>query len=515
MKKKLLLSLLAAMTATYSQAQTPTEAYRPAFHFTPEKNWTNDPNGLLYYEGEYHLFYQYNPFGDTWGHMSWGHAISKDLIHWEHLPLAIPEFDNPDGKSQTMIFSGSAVIDYGNKSQVCPPGTKDCMVAIYTGHVHAKGEELEQHQNLAYSTDKGRTWTQYAKNPVLTLGTPSFRDPNVFWYEPQKKWVMSVVKPDIHTAMFYESKDLKSWTKTGEFGKQGDVSKIWECPALMEVPIENEPGKKKWVLYISSGHQVEGFVGMQYFVGNYDGKTFTLDKDNPKPARAGWGNSIDYGKDYYAAIEFNNLPKSQTKPITLGWALNWTYAKEIPTSPFRGSMTFTPRISLKRTPEGLILIQKPYLALAKLKRTPLESVKTLTLTSNEKVFSKATGERLEIKAELLPEQAKEIGLKIYKSGDEETIIRYVDGKVQFDRRKSGKVDFNPTFASVEEAPVKLKNGAVKLHILVDASMVEVYINDGEAVITDHVFPTKKDGTVSLFTEGGKGSFKNVTVEKLD
>ncbi|MFT4031533.1 MAG: glycoside hydrolase family 32 protein [Siphonobacter sp.] len=514
--KLLLIPFLAFLITTQlAYAQTKLEAYRPAIHFTPAKNWTNDPNGLLYYDGEYHIFYQYNPFGDGWGHMSWGHAISKDLLHWEHLPLAIPEFDNPDGKTQTMIFSGSAVVDYGNKSQLCPSGTKDCLVAIYTGHVHKNGEELEQRQNLAFSADKGRTWKQYDHNPVLTLGTPSFRDPNVFWYEPQQKWVMTLVKPEIHTAMFYESKDLKSWTKTGQFGPQGDTTKIWECPALMQVPIENEPEKKKWVLYISSGHQVDGFVGMQYFVGDYDGKTFILDKDNPQPANPKWGNAVDYGKDYYAAIQFNNLPRSETKPVTIGWALNWTYARETPTSPFRGAMTLPRQVSLKRTSQGLVLIQKPYTELARLKWTTLESVKTLSLNSQEKVLDKVKGDRLEIKVELLPEQAQEIGLKLFKSGDEATILRYTDGKVQFDRRKSGNVTFNPAFASVEEAPVTLKNGAIKLHIIVDASIVEVYINDGEAVITDQVFSKSMNGNVSLYTQGGKGSFKNLSVKKYE
>ena len=191
MKNLALKTTLLLILAHFSLAQ-PTlksEEYRPHYHFTPPKNWINDPNGMIYLNGEYHLFYQHNPFGNEWGHMSWGHAISRDLTHWQHLPLGIPEFTNADGKSQTAIFSGSTVVDKTNRSGLCPAGAKDCMVAIYTGNVSAGDKQTAQYQNLAYSADKGRTWTQYAHNPVLDLHTKEFRDPNVFWYAPGQKWL--------------------------------------------------------------------------------------------------------------------------------------------------------------------------------------------------------------------------------------------------------------------------------------------------------------------------------------
>ncbi|WP_420155083.1 glycoside hydrolase family 32 protein [Siphonobacter sp.] len=519
MKSYLVSALAAALIIMdfSGQAQSPapatsTEKYRPAFHFTPRKNWINDPNGLVYYDGEYHLFYQYNPQGNRWGHMSWGHAVSKDLLHWNELPVALNEFANPDGKSVTMIFSGSAVIDYGNTSKLCPTGTKDCMVAIYTSHVDEKGKALAQHQSLAYSTDKGRTWQQYAKNPVLELNTNEFRDPNVFWYEPQKKWIMAAVKPDEYSVLFFESKDLKSWKQMSRFGKQGDQSKIWECPSLIQVPILNEPGKSRWVLFISSGHRQEGYVGMQYFVGDFDGTNFKLDQENPKPASAEWGNVVDYGKDYYAAIPYNNLPASQKRPVMMGWINNWEYANDLPTEPFKGAMSLPREIALKRTPEGLTLIQQP--KISGLRNQVRFQQKSLSLNNTSQVVSEVTSSPFELEVTLVPGQAESQGIRLYKDGSEETVLFYQNGKIQLDRRKSGNVSFHQRFPSVEEAPGTLQNGAIKLRLIADASVLEVYVNDGEAVLTDLVFPEKTTGQMELFTKGGTGEFKDLKISSL-
>src|SRR6478609_6557592 len=228
------------------------EQYRPQYHFSPQKNWTNDPNGLVYYDGEYHLFYQYNPYGDTWGHMSWGHTVSKDLLRWEQLPVAIEEYPDPATGDSTMIFSGTVVVDKNNSSGLC--SGKECMVAIYTSHVHKDGEGKRQHQSLAYSNDKGRTWKRYDKNPILDIQRKDFRDPKVFWYEPQQKWVMALVVPDEYKVQLYQSKNLLQWDLMSEFGKVGDTTRIWECPDLYRLPVENEPGKSKWVLSLSGSH---------------------------------------------------------------------------------------------------------------------------------------------------------------------------------------------------------------------------------------------------------------------
>jgi len=247
------------------------EPWRPQFHFTPATNWMNDPNGLVYYDGEYHLFYQFNPFGNKWGHMSWGHAVSRDLVHWEHLPVALYEQDN------VMIFSGSAVVDWKNTSGFGKNG-KPPMVAIYTGHYTKKPL---QSQHIAYSTDRGRTWTKYSGNPVLDIGEKDFRDPKVLWHEPTKRWVMVAAWPAHRKVRFYASPNLKEWSHLSDFGPAGSTKGIWECPDLFSLPLEKN---MKWVLIVNVGSGAPaGGSGGQYFVGDFDGKQFTLDSSYPKP----------------------------------------------------------------------------------------------------------------------------------------------------------------------------------------------------------------------------------------
>jgi sucrose-6-phosphate hydrolase SacC (GH32 family) len=253
---------LAATAATYH------EPFRPQFHFTPATNWMNDPNGMVYYDGEYHLFYQYNPFGDKWGHMSWGHAVSPDLVHWEHLPVALYE------ENGVMIFSGSAVVDWQNTTGFGKDGQPP-LVAIYTGHYT---EKPLQNQHIAYSTDRGRTWTKYAGNPVLDVGKADFRDPKVMWHAPTKRWVMTVTLPTERKVSFYGSPDLKQWTHLSDFGPAGAVKGIWECPDLFPLRIEGS-FRRKWVLIMNIGSgSVAGGSGCQYFVGEFDGTRFVPDR---------------------------------------------------------------------------------------------------------------------------------------------------------------------------------------------------------------------------------------------
>src|SRR5215470_16981480 len=322
------------------------EPYRPQVHFSPRRNWTNDPNGLVYFDGEYHLFNQYNPYGNKWGHMSWGHAVSADLVHWKHLPLAIPE------KDSVMIFSGSAVIDKTNTSGFAKKPGQVPMVAIYTAHVisdASKPDDYRQEQHIAYSLDKGRAWTKYSANPVLDIHKKDFRDPKVFWFEKQKKWIMAVVLPHEHRVQFYSSPNLKQWTYMSEFGPAGDVENIWECPDLLQVPIENSGGRKKWVLINSQQ------TTMQYFVGEFDGTSFRSENSSNKIYRP------DFGPDYYAAVTYN-LPSNQL-PVLLGWANNWTYANDIPTFPWKSAMALPRNLSLRKIGSEWILIQQPIAAL--------------------------------------------------------------------------------------------------------------------------------------------------------
>ncbi len=281
MKRPQLSSRCAALaallvTATAVQADpTYREPWRPQFHFTPATNWMNDPNGMVFYDGEYHLFYQYNPWGDKWGHMSWGHAVSKNLAHWEHLPVALYE------ENDVMIFSGSAVVDWKNTSGFERDG-RPPMVAIYTGHYTKKPL---QNQHIAYSNDRGRTWTKFPGNPVLDIGAKDFRDPKVMWHEPTKRWVMTVAWPVERKVRFYASPNLKDWTHLSDFGPAGSTTGIWECPDLFPLAVENlKTANQRWVLVVNAGSGAPaGGSGCQYFVGGFDGKQFTLDSSFPKP----------------------------------------------------------------------------------------------------------------------------------------------------------------------------------------------------------------------------------------
>jgi fructan beta-fructosidase len=263
-----IMSATASIAAAQTDSVSYRELYRPQFHFTPERNWMNDPNGLVYYKGEYHLFYQYNPFGTTWGNISWGHAVSRDLVHWRHLPVAIP--DGPDG----YIFSGSAVVDYRNTSGFGRPG-HPAMVAIYTRAAH---ECCSQAQAIAYSLDRGRTWTKYEGNPVLDIGSGEFRDPKVFWYAPARRWIMAVVLATEHKVSFYGSENLKSWTHLSDFGPANATGGVWEVPDLFPLAVDGKRKQTKWVLIVNlNPGGIAGGSGAQYFVGDFDGTTFRAD----------------------------------------------------------------------------------------------------------------------------------------------------------------------------------------------------------------------------------------------
>ena len=303
------------------------EKYRPQFHFTPIRNWMNDPNGLLYYKGKYHLFFQHNPQANVWGNMSWGHAVSDDLYSWKELPVAI------NCTPTSGIFSGSAVVDFENTSGF---GTKENppIVAIYTEH---QNDESNQSQCLAYSVDEGLTFTKYEGNPVLDINLPNFRDPKVSWIDGQ--WIMTLALPQEFKISFYSSPNLKEWTHVSDFGPAAEVGGIWECPDLFQLG-------DKWVLIVSlnpGGFQIGS--GTQYFVGQWNGKEFIADDVQTR-----W---IDYGRDNYAGVTFSNAPDN--KRIFLGWMSNWDYAVKVPTDPWRSAMTVPRELSL----HGNTLVQTP------------------------------------------------------------------------------------------------------------------------------------------------------------
>jgi fructan beta-fructosidase len=481
------------------------ETYRPQYHFTPARDWMNDPNGSIYYKGEYHLFYQYNPFANDWGHMSWGHAVSRDLVHWEHLPVAIPE------ENGIMIFSGSTVVDWHNSSGFCKDANaaeSSCLVAIYTGHT-----EKLQTQNLAYSNDQGRTWTKYSGNPVLDLHMQDFRDPKVFWHEPSHKWVMVAALPTEHKVRFFGSTDLKHWAALSDFGPAGGTGGVWECPDLFPLPVEGEAGQTRWVLSINlNPGGLAGGSADQYFVGQFDGTTFV--NANP-PSQVLWA---DYGKDFYASTSFSDIPATDGRRIWLGWLLNWEYAAKVPTSPWRGVQSIPRSLGLKRFPEGIRLVQSPVKELATLRQNPVSLGEQDIASANRALLTKKVrGDALEIIAELDAGNSAEAGIRVRKGKDEATTIGadWLHQEVFVDRTRSGDTSLNERFPGRHAGPL-LSHGIkqVKLHIFVDRSSVEFFVNDGSAVISDAIFPSPDSQDIELYSKNGEARIVKLEVWTL-
>ncbi|MBN7811970.1 glycoside hydrolase family 32 protein [Algoriphagus sp. H41] len=449
------------------------ETYRPDYHFTPAKGWMNDPNGMFYLDGEYHLFFQYYPDTTVWGPMHWGHAVSKDLVTWEELPIAI----YPD--SLGYIFSGSAVVDRENSSGL---GTAENppVVAIYTYH-DAAGERTGasdfQTQGIAYSTDKGRTWIKYDQNPVLANpGIRDFRDPKVTQIvqaDGTKEWVMTLAVQD--RVQFYASPDLKSWSKTGEFGQNtGAHGGVWECPDLLKM--QTPDGQEKWVLLLSinPGGPQKGSA-TQYFIGDFQDGVFT-----PDDTMIRW---IDYGPDNYAGVTWANLPDTDSRTLFIGWMSNWLYGQVVPTASWRSAMTVPRELSLIDVNGVLLLKSAPAKELEKLRKD------TYTVEESSK----------------LPSQAAEIGVELDGSDafsitlsnelGENVVISKEAGLVSIDRSQAGKSDFQEDFAAIHSAPMSWK--ADQLRIFLDASSIELFVNEGELVMTSLLFPNSPWKTVEF------------------
>ena len=481
-----------------SRAEGPDDR-RPSYHFTPPKNFINDPNGLVYLDGEYHLFYQHNPEGDRWGHMSWGHAVSRDLARWEHLPVALRE------EAGVMIFSGSAVFDGRDTSGLGRAGSPP-LVAVYTGDGRGR-----QTQNLASSVDRGRTWAKFAGNPVLDVGSNAFRDPKVFRHAPTGRWVMATVLADERKVRLWGSADLKRWEKLSDFGPAGSTKGVWECPELFEVPVEGgDASEARWVLKVDVNDGAPaGGSGGQYFVGRFDGTVFTPEAPDPPTL---W---VDRGKDFYASQAWNDAPGG--RPVWLAWMNNWQYANEIPTSPWRGAMTAPRTVSLRKTPGGLRLAQAPAEGLRGLRSRR----RTLGGRAVPEGETKLGGEgvegvALEVVAEFEPGDADAFGLKVRRGGREETVVG-VDrraGEVYVDRTRSGAVGFSPHFPGRHAAKLSAVGATVRLHLLLDATSVEVFADGGLAVLTDQVFPDPESRGVSLFAAGGAARLRSLDAWEL-
>ena len=453
-----------------------TEPYRPQFHFTPEKMWMNDPNGMVYNKGVYHLFYQYYPDSTVWGPMHWGHAISKDLLHWKHKPIALYPDENG------YIFSGSAVLDKQNSSGF---GSEDNppLVAIFTYHdakKEGKGNTDYQTQGIAYSTDNGETWTKFNENPVVSReNSTDFRDPKVFWYEPDQKWIMTLVAGD--HAEFYGSDNLKDWELQGEFGAdKGAHGGVWECPDLIPLRVEGT-NEEKWVLFISINPGApNGGSGTQYFIGDFDGKNFTTEQTENL-----W---IDWGTDNYAGVTFSNTPDQET--IFMGWMSNWLYARETPTETWRSAMTLPRKLSLKKVGEKYSLFNYPI--------SNVDDLISETGEENIKIMAQAedsiSSDSLMQSEVRFTTSAKAFELKLGNPDGEALLLKMNGNDQEFtlNRSLSGKTDFQEDYAKgVQRMPVSnLPDGDYEVRILIDKSSVELFLNKGQYVMTAQVFPNQ-------------------------
>lgn len=466
------------------------EPFRPQIHFSPKENWMNDPNGMVFYDGTYHLFFQYYPDSTVWGPMHWGHAISRDLLHWNQLPIAL----YPD--SLGYIFSGSAVVDSNNTSGFGKHG-KIPLVAIFTQH-DPQGEKeqtnLFQNQCIAYSLDKGMTWTKYPGNPVLkTPGLKDFRDPKVSWYPVQKKWIMTLAAGD--RILFYSSKNLKSWTKESEFGQGlGAHGGVWECPDLISFSMN---GKKIWLLIVNiNPGGFQGGSGTQYFTGNFDGENFICTDTLTK-----WA---DYGADDYAGVTWSN---TGNKKIFLGWMSNWQYATKVPTERWRSAMTLPRRLSLK-------YIQGRYYTAM----TPVPTLEMLTQKSvsynklySPRIFRLSGATRIDFKTPVL----QSFLIRFSNQQGQELLVGYDPGKNAFyiNRTHAGHSDFDPHFAAVHYGPRIADTKNARFSLILDNASIEFFADEGLTTMTEIFFPDSPLDAMQL--EPVKGSmFQELTIRSL-
>ena len=510
---------------------TNTDYYRPSYHFTPLYGWMNDPNGMVYKDGEYHLYFQYNPYGSKWGNMHWGHAVSRDLIHWEHLDPAIAR--DPVGH----IFSGSSVVDKKNTAGF----GKDAIIAIYTNN----SVNHDEVQCIAYSNDNGRTFTKYEGNPVLTPfdGLKDFRDPKVFWYEKDKCWFM-IVSADKETR-FYKSKNLKKWDYVSAFGKGlGQQPCQYECPDFFQLPVNGDEKNKKWVMTmnINPGCWFGGSA-TEYFVGDFDGKNFTC----PDANEVKW---LDWGKDHYATVTFSN---TGSRVLAITWMSNWQYANLTPFKQNRGANGLPRELKLYEK-NGKYYISEDVAPEALALRKSTKELGSQTV-EGEKAFAGATSGMegaFEIEADVTADANGIAGIELYNNKRERTLI-YIDmkeGKVVMDRTESGLTDFGKQsvphdielawdkqraaegkqpariensinykndFALATWAPLSLCQEGKKtfhLDIFADKSSIELFVDGGRIAMTNLVFPVAPYENVKLYSKGGKAEFQNMKIHTL-
>ena len=473
------------------------EPWRPQLHFTPAAHWMNDPNGMVYLDGEYHLFYQYHPYSTRWGPMHWGHAVSRDLLHWRHLPVALA----PDRHGA--IFSGSVVADLANTSGL---GTRrhPPLVALFTYHDHRlekQGAVRVESQGLAFSLDRGRTWTKYAGNPVLANpGLRDFRDPKVFWHVPSQRWIMSLAARD-HVA-FYSSADLKYWSHESDFGAgRGEHAGVWECPDLFEMAVAGESARRYVLLVSVNPGAPNGGSGTQYFIGAFDGHGFAPDSDVAlrTGASAHW---LDWGPDNYAGVTWSGVPAADGRRLLLGWMSNWSYAQLVPTVRWRSAMTLPRALQLVRSARGLELHSSPVAELARLRARRAAIAPARLLAGSERSLLDPLAPlagQFEFTITLAVHAANNVRVTLRNARGEATVLRInrAQQRYELDRSHSGVTGFSAAFGALQSAPLPAASSLVALHVFVDRSSVEIFVNEGETVFTALVFPHAPYDTVTL------------------
>ncbi|MCF2593984.1 GH32 C-terminal domain-containing protein [Bacteroides caecigallinarum] len=506
-----------SLADTFDTANT--DYYRPEYHHTPLYGWMNDANGLVYKDGEYHLYFQYNPYGSKWGNMHWGHSVSKDLVRWEHLDPAIAR------DTLGHIFSGSTVIDHNNSAGY----GKDAMIAFYT----SASDEHGQIQCMAYSNDNGRTYTKYENNPILTPfdGLKDFRDPKVFWYEPAQKWYM-IVSAD-KNMRFYSSADLKSWEYLSQFGEgYGVQPNQFECPDFIQLPVDGNKDNMKWVMIVNINPGCPfGGSATEYFIGDFDGKEFKCDTDK---SITKW---LDFGKDHYATVCFSN---TGDRIIAVPWMSNWQYANVTPIRQYRGANALPRELSLY-TKDGEVYMAANVVKETETLRKSTRSIENVTVESETVIDSITDGinSGVELEMDIVPGKAQTVGFDIMNAKGEKTKI-YLDlksgravmdrtesGLIAFgekaephfkenhDRRKTESVNYINDFALGTWAPLSLCEGkSYHLNVFVDKCSVELFVDGGRIAMTNLVFPTEVYNSLRFYAEGGKAEIKNLNIHKL-
>lgn len=486
------------------------ELYRPNFHFTPQKGWMNDPNGMFYYEGYYHLYFQHYPDDNVWGPMHWGHAISTDLVNWREMPIAL----YPD--SLGYIFSGSAVVDTNNTSGFGSAGNPP-VIAMFTYHdakAEKEGKEFYQTQGIAYSLDQGLTWTKYADNPVIdNPGIRDFRDPKVIWDEKHKQWLMVLAAGD--RAMFYSSGNLKKWELLSTFGENtGSHDGVWECPDFLPMKVE-DTDEIKWVLIqsINPGGP-NGGSATQYFVGDFDGKTFVPDagfQNDLKSNKARW---IDYGKDNYAGVTWSNIPDG--RKLFMGWMSNWQYARQVPTYAWRSSMTIPRELKLIQKDKSYRLTSQPVKELDEFVSNSIGR-DNLRIQDETVIVDKVVIDLTKADIRFDIPQLKEDVYTFSLSNSKGEKIRFglnnIDNYFFIDRKNSGKIEFSEKFAdSISKIPLEGRLGNLNVRILVDKTSVEIFYNQGEFVMTEIFFPNVPFDAFTI--KAKETEIKNLKINQL-